>query len=352
MKIIPIIKNIYLTRAPIYVIFFVTSVCNARCKMCFNWKETDSVNVKRELKLDEIKKIFGHFSTLQQLTISGGEPFLRKDLPEILGFISRNNKLQMITIPTNGIQTDLIIKQATDILDRIKKYTHIRISLSVEGIEEKHDDIVQVKGAFRKLNETYNRLIPLLDKYPNLNLDASICCSVFNKDQAKNLIKYCAARFSKCTTSINLARGDTRYKESKDIKPEEYNEIVDYYYMVNARRFNKPFARIFNTMNRIVNYEVIEIMKTKEMPSRCYAFDKLVVIQSDGTVLPCEYLGKDLGNLRDYDYDIGKILKANMDVNRHIKDKKCFCTWECALNNNIVCNPLRYPGVLKRVFMT
>jgi len=352
IKTAKVLKNVLFTETPIYVIFFVTSFCNARCKFCFNWKNTQKAGSERELTLDEIKKIFRSFSSIQHLTLSGGEPFLREDLPEILEFISHNNDVHMITIPTNAILSDRIFKLTRNILNRIRKDTHLRIGLSLEGIGEKHDEIVRVKGAFGKLQQTYHKLHSLLDTYKNFNVDMSLCCSGFNKKDLKELFKYCNDYFKGCTIELLLARGHPREKGAKNVTPEEYREILDYLYRLKgAKKTNKPFARIIDTAQRMVTYQVIEIMKTKKMPTRCYVYSKMIVLQSNGDVFPCEYLDRKLGSLRDYDYDIKKILndKNNKEVQKFIEDGKCFCTWECALMNNIFCNPRTYPRLLKEL---
>lgn len=346
-----IFKNIFFTKTPIYVIFFVTSACNAKCRMCFNWKNIDNAKRNDEMGLEEIKRSFRSFSSIQQLTISGGEPFLREDLPEILGFISKNNNVQMVTIPTNALLPEKVYEQTARILDIIPKYTHLRLALSVEGVKEKHDKIVQVKGAFSKVQQTYIKLKKLRKKYPNMNMDIAICCSAFNKKDIIDTIKYCNDYFEGCTITTVLARGDTRDKESKDVTIQEYKEITDFLDELNAsRKRNKPFAGVLNSLSRIVNRQVINIMKTNAMPNRCYAYSKMIVIQSNGDVFPCEYLNRKLGNLKENDYDIRKILRKNKEVYKFINNKGCSCTWECALFNNIVCNPRMYPLVLYEYF--
>lgn len=352
IKVLTTIKNIFYTKTPIYVIFFVTSVCNAKCKMCFNWKETDKAKKSEELSLDEIKRIFGSFSGIQQLTISGGEPSLRDDLPELLEYISYNNDVQMITLPTNGILSDKIFKQTKNILSRIKETTHLRIPLSVEGIGETHDEITQVPGAFKKLQNTYFKLRELAISHKNFNIDICICCSSFNKKNFKEIIKYCNDFFEGCNIDILFARGDTRDRLSKDVTMDEYRDIVNYLYQLrNTKKLNRPFARILNPIVKIINKQVAQIIETKKMPSRCYAYSKMIVLQSNGDVFPCEHLSKNLGNLRTFNYNIKEILQenANKIVGKSIKDKKCCCTWECALINNIICNPVTYPKILKGI---
>jgi MoaA/NifB/PqqE/SkfB family radical SAM enzyme len=321
--------------------------------MCFNWRNTDDTQInKKELTLDEIKKTFNNFGSIQQLTISGGEPFLRNDLPEILEFVSFKNDVQMITIPTNGILSDQIFSQTKNILQKIKKGTHLRISLSLEGIEDVHDDIVQVKGAFRNILDTYNKLATLVDDHKNFNIDIGICCSVFNKDSILNTIQYCADNLRSGNVQLVLARGDTRDKSAKQVTIEEYSRILNEFNKIEDKKTNKPFAGLIKNLGNIVNSQVIEVMKNNKMPNPCYAGHKLIVIQSDGSVLPCEYLDKKLGNLRDFDFNVKKILANNKDVRRFIKKGMCYCTWECALSNNIVCNPRKYPAVIKEMIKT
>jgi len=338
------------SKKPTYVIFFVTSICNARCKMCFNWKNIASAYKKKELKLDEVKKIFKNFGQLQQLTISGGEPSLRNDLPKILEFISHNNDVQVITIPTNGILSDRVFKMVKESRKLIKPTTHLRITLSVEGVGKDHDEIVQVKGAFKNIQKTYQKLLPLMKKHNNLKVNVGICYSAFNKNHIKKTFKYCKKYFKKSHVMMALARGDTRDKEAKNISVEEYREITKFCNKL-FKSENRPLKIVVRSLSKMVKNQVAEIMETNKMPVTCQAYNKLIVIQSNGDVFPCEYLPNKLGNLRKHGYDINKILKMkkNLKVNRFIKNRECVCTWECALSNNIATDPRQYPALAKQI---
>ena len=92
---------------PNYVIFHVTSLCNSKCITCFNWK---NLNKKDELTLSEIEKVSGHMQHIEYLTLGGGEPFLRKDLPDICRIFYTNNGVGAFSIPTNALSPDVIRK--------------------------------------------------------------------------------------------------------------------------------------------------------------------------------------------------------------------------------------------------
>ena len=51
-------KSLLKLNFPSYVIFFITSKCNARCRFCFYWKNIEESDKKKELDLEEIEKIW------------------------------------------------------------------------------------------------------------------------------------------------------------------------------------------------------------------------------------------------------------------------------------------------------
>ncbi|WP_370648792.1 radical SAM protein, partial [uncultured Parabacteroides sp.] len=64
------------------VFLFVTGRCNAKCAMCFYAGEMDKK--EKDLTFDEIRKVSETAGEFNRLWISGGEPTLREDLPEII----------------------------------------------------------------------------------------------------------------------------------------------------------------------------------------------------------------------------------------------------------------------------
>ena len=113
-----------------HLILHVSNHCNFRCSHCF----VDFVNVKKDLKIEEYKKISKSINNLFWLDVGGGEPFLRKDLAQIINLF----KKQIVSIPTNG----WLIKNITNQIDLIeKKNTEIVINLSLDGLENTHNKI-------------------------------------------------------------------------------------------------------------------------------------------------------------------------------------------------------------------
>ena len=82
------------------VILFVTSRCNAFCKTCFYHEE---LNQPGDLTFAQIEKISQTMPADNGSLVSGGEPTLRRDVPDIIDTFVTNNGVERVIIPTNGL---------------------------------------------------------------------------------------------------------------------------------------------------------------------------------------------------------------------------------------------------------
>ena len=159
--------------APIAVVFSVTTACQSLCKSCnigLVYQKNPSI-AKDDLKIEEIEKMFSSMDPVFYFNISGGEPFLRMDLPQIVDLACKYLKPKVIHTPTNALAPVIIEKKTREIMEIIKKHgnkTIFTIKPSFDGIGEDHDYIRGVKGNFVKLMETLDRLKKLKNDYPNL----------------------------------------------------------------------------------------------------------------------------------------------------------------------------------------
>ena len=109
--------------APVLLNILVTSVCDMRCTHCFFTDELDDRPRKKlQMKTHEIEKISKTLGgNLGVLILAGGEPFTRKDLPEIARAFYTNNKLESIYIMSNGQIQKRIFPDVTRILEAIEQ---------------------------------------------------------------------------------------------------------------------------------------------------------------------------------------------------------------------------------------
>jgi MoaA/NifB/PqqE/SkfB family radical SAM enzyme len=116
--------------------------------MCDIWK----IKYFPEIPVDEFLKLP---SSLRDINLSGGEPFLRLDLPEIVKVVKQTCPQARIVISSNGFATELIIRQMKKIL-KIKP--DIGVAISIDGLGEKHNEMRGIPGGFDKAINTVKEL--------------------------------------------------------------------------------------------------------------------------------------------------------------------------------------------------
>ena len=149
------------------LIHFVTNRCNARCAFCFYLEELNTPT--DELTLAEVEKIAGQLGSLRGLLIGGGEPFLRKDLGDVIGVYVEQCNVEVVQIPTNGFYTDRIITTVGRLISRFP-HLNLTISVSVDAVGEAHDVIRKVPGMFKKIQETLAALAKMKSKEKSLRV--------------------------------------------------------------------------------------------------------------------------------------------------------------------------------------
>ncbi len=163
-------------RAPIYLIFEPTARCNSNCSFCYN---KEKLNESEEMKAEEIDLFTRKMDKLLTLALSGGEPFLREDLLEVVEIFSKNVDMEYLIIPTNGLLPDLIKEKTLRIIDKYEK--KLIVTLSLDGLHQKHDEIRGVEGNFERLLETYDNLSAIDED--NLEISVNTCLNSSNKEE-------------------------------------------------------------------------------------------------------------------------------------------------------------------------
>ncbi|GAF82120.1 unnamed protein product, partial [marine sediment metagenome] len=148
---------------PITLTFSVTAACQSLCKTCQIGKlyRDNPKRAREDLTLEEIEMIFKSMGHIYFFNISGGEPFLRKDLPQIVELACKYLRPGIVHIPTNALLPKRIEELTIEILDIMREHAPkalLTIKPSIDGIGEKHDEIRGIKGNFKRLEETICRL--------------------------------------------------------------------------------------------------------------------------------------------------------------------------------------------------
>ena len=144
------------------------------------------------------------FGNLLWLAFSGGEIYLRKDLVEISRIFYERNRPAIMLLPTNGLLPELIAEQTERIL-RACTNSVVAVKLSLDGVGEAHDLLRGTPGGFAKLMQTYERLAPLLARYPNFELGINTVFCRANQERMDDIVDFVAGPQT-CAHAHHLAR--------------------------------------------------------------------------------------------------------------------------------------------------
>lgn len=327
------------------LIFFVTSRCNARCRTCFYWEE---LNKKGDLTLQEIERLSETMPPFHELLLSGGEPSLRRELPEIVYLFYKNCGIRKIYLPTNGLKPERI----RDLTERIlEENGHLEVYLnnSIDGLPETNDRIRSIPGNFKKSLETIKLLRTLKPTFGHrlqINVNSVICAE--NYSELIDLGIYLLENEHLDYHFFQIIRGDPLDKDLKVVPPDQlrnlYREIAKIQHIYSERQaegrgvagglIRKSLYKAifsFHHQTQFKNYT-----ENSHWPMPCTAGETAVVIDYDGNIRACELRGS-LGNLRDYDCDFGAFWNSKIREREisSIAGDKCFCTHVCFLHDSM-----------------
>lgn len=345
--------------SPINVTLSVTNMCQSRCKTCGIWKLYlhDRAKFRDELTLSEIEKTFASIGDIYFFNISGGEPFLRQDLPQIVKAACKYLKPAVIHTPTNALAPRIIEERVAEILDIIDssgRTIPFTIKPSFDGVGDIHDEIRGVKGNFDKVLDTVSRLKKLQVRHPNLEIGLGTIISKFNLDRVRETAHYVRDLGVDSYISEIAEQRTELFNVGDPITPtaDEYEKAIgDFNAELKAGRIEERAVSSTTLAFRQVYYQyVIRILREKRQVLPCYGGIANVHISPYGDIWPCCILGydKSMGNLRDVDYDFTKIWHSPEadQVRRYIAGRNCHCPLANQAYSNILCSP----GAMLKVF--
>lgn len=328
---------------PIYLILFVTERCVNKCKHCLLGSKSPE---KNELRLDEYKRISKSMKDLLFLLPTGGEPFLRKDLPEIIHIFYENNHVRNVGIPTSGFDPILIADSVKKII-LLCPDIDLAVDVSIDSLKC-HDNIRQNPGLFESALKTYDMLQEIKAKHNNFNVNVAITFSRYNQDGCIELYRFLRDIKKVTNVCVLLVRGNPRHKKSLDIDMKKYDCLVS---EINKDILSGKmgysgfmFSDFINAKRILRNNLVPQIYRGKRK-LKCFAGDLNAVISAGGNVFPCE-LKNSFGNLRHNNFNFAKLWFGKRAMDFRKQRKKCSCTHECFLSTNILYNLRLLPSLL------
>jgi MoaA/NifB/PqqE/SkfB family radical SAM enzyme len=312
----------------------VTSVCDMRCTHCFFTEELDDAPRKKlQMTTREIEMISETLGgNLGVLILAGGEPFTRKDLPEIARAFYKNNKLESVYITSNGQIQKRIFPDVRRMLQECPRL-NVTVALGIDGLKEQHDTIRQKPGSWDIVIDTARQLQEMKREYPRL--DVQTCTCFMNSNQAaifewydflKNELKPDKVNFNyirpPAADSKELQIDGARYARlAATIAEDSRSGAIKNHYAGDIGFFKAALDVYMHGL-------IAKTQETHEAQLTCYAGTAGGVIYDEGTVSSCENL-EPVGNLRDYGWNFQKLwFSPAMQARREKAAAGCFCTHE------------------------
>lgn len=322
-----------------HLVLFVTSRCNNACAYCFNWQNQDNAYARDELNIQEISKIARNFKSLMCLTLTGGEPTLRDDLPEICR-IFYNRGTRLLQLHSNGYMPERLVEKISQIID-ICPQMHIDVCISLDGIGADNDEIRKAHNSFENILRSIKLIEEMRKKNKRLGLEINTTYSYFTKKNMDELYNFVTEGLG-LSYNVALVRGEARNELAGEVSIAEYRDFMRTHFNYAQKTFSHkyPFHSFVTAIRKLSAEISIETLCRKDQILPCLAGKKILVIYDTGEVFPCEMLGRSLGNMRDFGYDLNKLIHtitAKTTVNS-IKKNRCHCSWECVIPVNLIFN--------------
>ena len=302
------------------------------------------------MTVDEIDRMCRHLGKdLMLIALTGGEPFLREDLVDIVASYYRHTRAPILQITTSGMFRHRVL----DHLEAILKLDHRRrvvVNCSIDGLAHRHDEIRGVPGLFEQATHLCHDLQRLQQSHPALTPSVCITMSKYNQDHMIDLIDYLVRQVGVRCIALTLARGQTYIPEASDVDPARYEKVASYLQKLLCRQDIPGYAGwvtgcLVNAQNIIARKRIVRTVREGCYVGRCYAGRLAGVIRSDGEVFACEQVDQSLGNVCRESFEAIWRSPCAQSLRRRLR--RCYCTHECFMLVNILYNPLYTPLVAR-----
>lgn len=298
----------------------VTYRCNARCTMCNRYKAPSRPD--EEISIETIKKLPPMYFT----NITGGEPFIRTDLKDIVRELYK--KSDRIVISTNGFFTDRII-------DLCKEFPNIGIRISIEGLEQTNNEIRGLPDGFNRGYKTLQELVKMGMK------DVGFGMTVQDKNATDLVPLYKKSEELGMEFATASLHNSFYFVEAKNIikdrmmVAQNFEDLINV--LLNTNSPKKWFRAYFN--HGLINY----IFGQKRLLPCDMAFDTFF-IDPYGDVMPCNGT-KDkevMGNLNNQTWEELWNSQEAEDVRKKVRccDRNCWMIGSAS------------PAIQKHIFKT
>jgi len=328
-------------QTPINMTLYVTNYCNAKCDHCFYWEELNTG--KPELSLEEMKRIAKTLRhPVRTLMLTGGEPYLRKDIADIIIAFHELNGTRRITTPTNGMNTDRILETAKKVLQECPKL-HLHVQVSIDGPEEMHDKFRRIPTCYKRATETLRQLLALRETTKQLEVSIMTTICTANYDLLPDFVRDIKKQFPGAMHKFNILRGahtgtyrvpkdvvshlDGELGKTESVPPEKLQELFDRLILPEVETHRD---KVWQNFQKLKWKYSIQMLETEKRVLKCTAGKTFGVIYPNGGVAVCEPT-RPFANLHEFDMNFHALWQSQFANEMRQKTQACDCIHPCNL---------------------
>lgn len=352
------LPDLFSHRRIIHLTLFVTRRCNSRCPFCFYRRDATLAQEEidaPEFDLGEYLLLSRQLGRLFWLAFSGGEICLRDDLAAIVHGFYRRNRPAFILLPTNGLMPERIEEVAAEVATNCPRST-VTVKLSLDGSAHLHNRLRGVAGAYERVVESCRRLRRLRQRHPNLEVGFNTVLMRDTLPEIEQTMDLVRAVAPDLPHTLSLFRGNVSGGKGFAVSVQDYRRVAARFEEQQGTRGNRyrfSGGRLKAALDQIVHQRILAAMGKGKRTKKCRAGRLSLTVRENGGVYPCEDFSLGLGNLRQYDHDLTRVLASPgaRQVLRAIDERRCSCTHECYHMLNSLSDPLTAPELLWRALL-
>ena len=304
----------------------ITYDCNQHCKTCDIWRvNKDNPELrKKEMTLGEFQKFCGANPNLIWIALTGGEPYLKKDMEGFLDACCSIPNLRVISITTNGSVPDRIEEAIRHFLKNPNKNVTVATQVSFEGPEEQHDFLSGTPGSYKKALDSLTRLKKLQEEDSRLRTGISYTLSSYGLHGLKPTL---ASLGNSCppVNQVQIGVGQEadyyQWTERKEVVPE-YLALADELEWFRGQFTHRDKLDPYGVISDAYLRKAVQCYRNGAKFPRCAAAQYTCSVGPYWDVHPCLFMFQNsLGDLRDYDYNLQELLDSTRTTWKPLVDK-------------------------------
>ncbi|HBY64375.1 MAG TPA: hypothetical protein DEH78_31525 [Solibacterales bacterium] len=344
----PIVKQRVRPKQFRSLFLFVTSRCNSLCRTCFYF---DKLNSRDDLTFDQIRRLAETAPPFEKLWLSGGEPFLREELAEIVGLFARHNGVRNVNLPTNGLLPEKLFRSVDRMLELAPEVS-IDLNFSLDGLANTHDAIRGVPNNFARTLATMEAAEARYRGVRRLRRNVLTVITRENYQEIVRLGLHLLGRGGIDGQYFEVVRGQAPDPSLKRLTADQVRSLHRQLMPFHRAYAKKLFAHLPPGIRRLgemyylgnlrFHFELQErcFEGPKAWPMPCTAGETSIVVDHNGAFRACEMRGV-VGRLADFDYDVSAALAsaAMRSEVAAIPEANCWCTHSCFIQESSKFSP-------------